>query len=165
MWFQRWRSQDGQVSGRRLKRLIDNWCYTLPVSTIACEQYNEQFCTPLRSLTLLLQLGSNLPQTDLLNGISEPLDIKWNGLVTFPRYGWATKRHENYCPTLHRKSNMAAGYTDTHAIENLPKSGRFTKPCRNVTRHHILMQFSTVLMIRHYQLHSSTLKLHFTPHP
>jgi len=33
--------------------------------------------------------------------------------VTFLNYGWATKRHENYSPLLHRKSNMAAGNTKT----------------------------------------------------
>ena len=53
--------------------------------------------------------GVIYPQTDLFNGISEPLGIKWNGLVTFPSNGWATQRRENYCPVLHRKSNMAAG--------------------------------------------------------
>ena len=41
------------------------------------------------------------------------------------------------------------GWKHEYAIEILKKSGRFTKPCRNVTRHHIFMRFSTILMIRH----------------
>ena len=88
------------------------------------------------------------PKTDLFNGISEPLGIEWSGLVTFPSNGWATKRYENYCPVLHRKSNMSATIPG-YVIEISPKSGPFTKPCTNFTRLHILMRFSTVLVIRH----------------
>jgi hypothetical protein len=38
------------------------------------------------------------------------------------------------------------GWKHEYAIEIF---GRFTKPCRNATRHRILMRFSTVLMTRH----------------
>ena len=44
---------------------------------------------------------------------------------------------------------MATGNPDTQ-LKFCQKSGPFTKPCTNVTRLHILMRFSTVLMIRHF---------------
>jgi hypothetical protein len=62
--------------------------------------------------------------------------------VTFPSYGWATKLHKIVCPVLHQYDGRKAGY----AIGILKKSGPFTKPCTNITRLHILMRFSTVLV-------------------
>ena len=35
--------------------------------------------------------GKMTPQTDLFTAISKPLGVNRNALVTFPKYGWATK--------------------------------------------------------------------------
>ena len=53
-------------------------------------------------------MGRITPQTDLFAAISEPLGVKGNTLVTFPKYVLTTEWHifRNYIPT--RRSKMAA---------------------------------------------------------
>ena len=52
--------------------------------------------------------GKITPQANLLAAISEPHGTIQNALVTFPRYGWATKWHNCGIYIVIQKSKMAA---------------------------------------------------------
>ena len=52
--------------------------------------------------------GKITPQADLLAAISEPHGTNQNALVTFLRYGWATKWHNYGIYIFIQKSKMAA---------------------------------------------------------
>ena len=55
--------------------------------------------------------GKFTPQRSFPGISPRPLETEGCGLVTFPEYGWATKRHQNRKSTYTRLSNMAVGNT------------------------------------------------------
>ena len=69
--------------------------------------------------------GKITPQADLLAAISEPYGTNQNALVTFPRYGWATKWHNYGIYIVIQKSKMAA-----ESVSNFLK--KFEKPITRI---------------------------------